>query len=227
LLYSPSKPYVNKDSVYQFEPNNVLYTVDAGSDLGKRVGQSVVGIAAHSYYDEFGSQTGTSIKDTKRLNTNEVVVLGQTYVPHQAKVDTTAVQEIMQTAKSNAQLIDNWLTPENGLSNKGNIVYTYVNQMVKQGKLGQLQSGFFDWLKSSKVSLGQQEKLMSGDTAGLNAILGLVVQIMTIKNQIIDQLDAAPADVTATTKGESGGEGYVVGRDKIKLVPRHRWTPNL
>jgi len=227
LLYTPSKPYVSKDGTYQFEPNNVLYTIDANSDTGKRVGTSSIGIAAHSLFGAFGDKQGTPIKDTARLNTNEVVVFGQTYVPHQAKIDVSAVEEIIKNARSNAQLIDNWLTPEQGLSNKGGIIYTYVNQMVKQGKLKQLQSGFFDWLKTSKVSAGQQAKLMAGDSKGLNAILGLVVQIMTVKNNIIDQLDNAPADVTATTKGQSGGEGYVVGRDKIKLVPRHRWTPNL
>ena len=227
LLYSPSKPYASNNGAYEFEPNNVLYRVDANSDLGKRVGTSSIGIAAHSYFDAFGDKSGTSIADTKRLNTNEVVVLGQTYVPHQAKVDTSIVEDIIKNARANAQLIDGWLEPEQGLSNKGNIIYTYVNQMVKQGKLKQLQSGFFDWLKTSKVSTGQQTKLMAGDSKGLNAILGLVIQIMTAKNSIIDQLDNAPADVTSTTKGERGGEGYVVGRDKIKLVPRHRWTPNL
>ena len=227
LLYSPSKPYVSNNDSYQFEPNSVLYTVDANSDLGKRVGTSSIGIAAHSIYGEFGDKTGTPIKNTKRINTNEVVVMGQTYVPHQASVDISSVEDIIKATNANAQAIDNWLTPEQGLSNKGNIIYTYVNQMVKQGKLNQLQTGFFDWLKTSKVSAGQQAKLMAGDSNGLSAILGLVVQIMTVKNNIIDQLDNAPADVTATTKGESGGEGYVVGRDKIKLVPRHRWTPNL
>jgi hypothetical protein len=98
--------------------------------------------------------------------------------------------------------------------------------MTKMGKLGQLQSGFFDWLKQSKVSAGQQAKLMASDTDGLNAILELVVKVQNAKNDIIDQLDNAGADVTATTKGERGGEGYVATRDKIKLVPRHRWTPN-
>ena len=227
LLYSPSKPYQLSDGAYQFEPNNVLYTVDANSDLGKRVGASSIGIAAHSIYGEFGDKQGTPIKDTARVNTNEVVVMGQTYVPHQTKVDVSSVENIISLARSNAQVIDDWLAPEQGLSNKGNIIYTYVNQMVKQGKLKQLQSGFFDWLKTSKVSTGQQAKLMASDSKGLSAILELVVQIMTVKNNIIDQLDNAPADVTATTKGKSGGEGYVVGRDKIKLVPRHRWTPNL
>ena len=163
---------------------------------------------------------------TKSINSNAVVVLGQTYVTHQPKVDTSAVQEIVSTANANAQIIDTWLTPEQGLSRKDAILYNYVNQMTKAGKLDQLRTGFFDWLKTSKVSAGQQTKLMAGDTKGLNAILDLVVKIQTIKNNLIDQLDNSGADVTASTGGERGGEGYVATRDKIKLVPRHRWTPN-
>ena len=72
----------------------------------------------------------------------------------------------------------------------------------------------------------KQAKLMAGDTKGLDAILDLVVKIQTMKNNLIDQLDSSSADVTASTGGERGGEGYVATRDKIKLVPRHRWTPN-
>jgi hypothetical protein len=98
--------------------------------------------------------------------------------------------------------------------------------MTKQGKLDQLRTGFYDWLKTSKVSQGQQAKLMAGDDKGLNAILDLVVKTQNIKNNLIDQLDNSGADVTASTGGERGGEGYVATRDKIKLVPRHRWTPN-
>ena len=67
---------------------------------------------------------------------------------------------------------------------------------------------------------------MAGDTKGLNAIMDLVAKIQTIKNNIIDQLDNAGTDVTASTGDQRGGEGYVATRDKIKLVPRHRWTPN-
>lgn len=227
LLYSPSKPYTVQNGNYVFEPNNVAYTVSGSSELGKRIGESSIGIAAHSYYDEFGSKTGTSIKDTKSINTREVVVFGQTYVAHTPQIDTSEVEQILNTAKNTGPLIDAWLQPEQGLSNKGAIVYNYVNQMTKQGKLDQLRGGFFEWLKTSKVSQGQQAKLMAGDSKGLAAILDLVVKIMTVKNNIIDQLDAAPADVVASTKGQEGGEGYVAGRDKVKLVPRHRWTPNL
>ena len=43
--------------------------------------------------------------------------------------------------------------------------------------------------------------------------------IQRVKNAIIQQLDNQPADITATTDGQPGGEGYVVGRD-VKLVNR-------
>jgi DNA polymerase III alpha subunit (gram-positive type) len=66
---------------------------------------------------------------------------------------------------------------------------------------------------------------MSNDSQGLDIILDLVAQIQTAKNNIIDQLDANSTDVKATTGDKPGGEGYVVTRDKIKLVPRDRWTP--
>ena len=227
LLYSPSKPFVSNKGTYVFEPNNVAYTVDANSDIGKRIGGSQIGIAAHSIYGAFGDKTGTPLKDTRRLNTNEVVVFGQTYVTHTPKVDTSSVEEIIKLANTNGAAIDAWLTPEKGLSNKGAIIYNYVNQMTKQRKLDKLRTGFFNWLKTSKVSSGQQAKLMATDNKGLDAMLELVVKIMTVKNNIIAQLDTAPADIVATTKGERGGEGYVAGRDKIKLVPRDRWQPNL
>ena len=42
---------------------------------------------------------------------------------------------------------------------------------------------------------------------------------------IIDDLDQAEGDVVATTGGKPGGEGYVKTKDKVKLVPRDRWTP--
>jgi hypothetical protein len=227
LLYSPSKPYAKQGNSIVFEPNNVTYTVDAGSELGKRIGGSQIGIAAHSLFGAFGDRAGTPIKDTRRLNTDAVVVFGQTYVAHTPRVDVAAVEEIEQLINRNGPAIDAWLQPEKGLSNKGNIIYTYVNQMTKQRKLAQLQGGFFDWLKTSKVSQGQQAKLLASDKQGLDALLELVVKIMTVKNNIIAQLDAAPADVVATTRGKAGGEGYVAGRDKVKLVPRDRWQPNL
>ena len=52
----------------------------------------------------------------------------------------------------------------------------------------------------------------------------MVLEIQEIKNYVIDHFDEAEMDVTADIGGQRGGEGYVAAQDKVKLVPRHKWT---
>jgi len=229
LLYHPGKPFKRTDGSVEFTPNLVTYTVSNESSLGERIANSKVGVVVHTKYDEFGGKSGEPISDVKELNNEDVVVLGQTYVAHQPKVDTSEVNEIRTMAKQNSKVIDQFLAGQKGLSNVPGIIYTYMNQMSRAQKLGDIETGFFDWLKTSKVSAGQQAKLaqMNQDMPkALPAIFGLVKKVMTVKDHIIAQLDDADADVKQSTKGEKGGEGYVALDTKTKLVPRGRWQPN-
>lgn len=229
LLYHPGKPFAATDGKIQFTPNLVTYTVDTKSPLGERIANSTVGVVVHTKYEEFGSKSGTPISDVDELNGEGVVVLGQTYVAHQPKVDTSEVNSIRATANKNAQVIDSFLAPAAGLSDMKNIIYTYVNHMTRTQQLKNIENGFFDWLSTSKVSPNKQAKIQEmakQSPKALPAIFGLVKQIMSVKDHIIDQLDDADADVKATTKGQKGGEGYVALGSKTKLVPRQRWQPN-
>jgi hypothetical protein len=228
LLYTPRKPFNKTEGVVEFTPNKVTYTVKDESQLGDRIAKSKVGVVVHSKFDEFGSKSGTPIKDVQELNSIDAVVLGQTYVAHQPKVDTQEVNNIRKSAQSNANAIDTFLQGTQGLSSPAGIIYTYMNHMTRVQQLDNVDKGFFDWLKQSKVSQGQQVKLAELDkqTGGLAAIFGLVKTIMSAKDHIIDQLDDADADVKATTAGQKGGEGYVALGSKTKLVPRKRWQPN-
>ena len=229
LLYHPGKPFSATDGKIQFTPNLVTYTVDTKGPLGERIANSKVGVVVHTKYEEFGSKSGTPISDVDELNGQGVVVLGQTYVAHQPKVDTSEVKNIRATANKNAQIIDSFLAPVAGLSDMKNIIYTYVNHMTRTQQLKNIENGFFDWLSTSKVSPNKQAKIQEmakQSPKALPAIFGLVKQIMSVKDHIIDQLDDADADVKATTKGEKGGEGYVALGSKTKLVPRTRWQPN-
>jgi hypothetical protein len=229
LLYHPGKPFQSKDGAIEFTPNLVTYTVDTNSQLGERIADSKVGVVVHTKYDEFGGKAGTPISDVNELNNNDVVVLGQTYVAHQPKVDTKEVDEIRAMTSKSGRIIDKFLAGTQGLSSPAQIIYTYVNQMTRTQQLKNLETGFFDWLKSSKVSQGQQAKLSQMNEEmpnALPAIFGLVKKIMTVKDHIIGQLDDADADVKQSTKGEKGGEGYVALGSKTKLVPRGRWQPN-
>lgn len=229
LLYHPGKPFTASTGKLQFTPNLVTYTVDTKSPLGERIANSTVGVVVHTKYEEFGSNSGAPISDVAELNGQGVVVLGQTYVAHQPKVNTSEVKSIRATANKNAQVIDSFLAPVAGLSDMKNIIYTYVNHMSRTQQLKNIENGFFDWLSTSKVSPNKQTKiqeLSKQSPSALPAIFALVKQIMTVKDHIIGQLDDADADVKATTKGEKGGEGYVALGSKTKLVPRQRWQPN-
>lgn len=230
LLWHPGKPFQTSKEGIQFTPNKVTYTVDPNSELGKRSAKAKVGVVVHMMYEEFGSKSGTPVEDIAALNSPEVVVLGQTYVTHTPKVDTSHVKEIRSLAAKNGKAIDQFLAPVAGLSDMKNIIYTFVNQTAKAKQLDGLSAdGFFNWLKSSTVSAGKQAKIAELNKANpkaLPAVFELVNKIMSVKNNLIDQLDAADADVKASTGGEQGGEGYMALGSKTKLVPRHRWTPN-
>lgn len=228
LLYYPGDPYQQTKAGIEFTPNKVTYTIDPNSSLGKRIAQSKVGAVAHLYHDSFGSTAGEPVEDVQNLNSKDVVVLGPTYVPHQPKIDTSAVKEIRNLAAKYGSAIDSVLAPQPGLSDMKQILYTYVNAMSKSQQLGNLNKNFASWLSQSKVSPNKQAKIkqmLATNSNAFAAIFELITKIMQVKNNIIDQLDAAPADVKASTKGETGGEGYVDRASKTKLVPRHRWRP--
>ena len=229
LLYTPRKPFTSDNNSVVFTPNKVTYTVTKKSELGQRIAASQVGVVAHTTYDSFGSKDSTPIKDVSIFNNKDVVVLGQTYVTHQPKVDTKQTDAIRKKAGASAKVIDQFLAPQQGLSDMKNIIYTYVNHMTRTRQLKNIESGFFDWVSTSKVSANKQAKIKAMHEASpkaLPSIFGLIKTIMTVKDNIIDQLDSADADVKATTGGERGGEGYVAQKSKIKLVPRTRWQPN-
>jgi hypothetical protein len=229
LLYHPGKPFTSSDDAVEFTPNLVTYTVKKESQLGERIANSRVGVVVHTKYDEFGSKSGSPISDVEDLNSKDVVVLGQTYVAHQPKVDTAEVKEIRSMISKYGPAIDKFLAPVQGLSDMHNIIYTYVNQTSRARQLDNLENGFFDWLSNSKVSANKQAKIKAMNDENPKALPGLfalVKKIMTVKDHIIQQLDDADADVKQSTKGEKGGEGYVALGSKTKLVPRTRWQPN-
>ena len=230
LLFHPGKEQKVVNDVVTFTPNHVTYTVKIdGNNIGARMAQADICVVVHTQHDEFGSKEGTPLSDVEEFNSPNVVVLGQTYVQHQPELHTDITRDIRIDAHEYRDVIDAFLTPVKGLSDMKNIIYTYVNQTSKAKNLHNLESGFFAWLKSSKVSANKQAKIniMHDESPlALPAIFVLMKDIMAAKDDIIGQLDAAESEVTATTGDESGGEGFVAQNSKIKLVPRQRWQPN-
>ena len=96
LLYHPGKPFDTSDAGITFTPNQVTYTVDPNSELGKRMSNTTVGVVVHTKYAEFGDKSGQPISDVKDLNQGPALVLGQTYVTHTPEVDTSETKDIQR-----------------------------------------------------------------------------------------------------------------------------------
>jgi hypothetical protein len=227
LLFSPAIPVSITNETVEFTPNKVTYRIDSNSALGKKVANAKVGIAAHSLHSSFGDATGQSV--TQQFESAELIVFAQTRSSGKVVIENNQLAALKQKLSENTTIIDSFLEPFYGLSDMSRIIYTYVNQMSRANKLHQIKESFFDWLATSKVSTTKQARIVelsSNNPHGLKVILELVTEIMEIKNNIIAQLDETTVDITAYTLNETGGEGYIMLDEKVKLVARHRWKPH-
>jgi Family of unknown function (DUF6267) len=230
-----------KNGVYIFTPNNVTYTVPTTTELGQRISKAIAAVVGHAYFPQFGmgDEQQQPIDDFTPFNkTQGLIVLGPRYAQQPVKIDTKKLQDLQKYVAANKGAIDNFLNDERLAAMKmagfKGVLYNFNNQMAKSGRTTDLANEFTNWLSSgSKQSAPMQKKIndwIAQNKKGFIATFAVLENLRNVKNQIIDQLDSESGDIQQTTKGEAGGEGYVVygktGEPNVKLVPRHRWTPN-
>lgn len=230
ILFHPGKPYQGADGRMTFTPNQTTYAVKGNSDIGRKMVKAKVAVAAHQQYSYFGDKSGEPFTTPEIFDANpELLVFGQTYVSHRPAVNADNLAVIEKAANASSAAIDRLLAPQAGLSDLQTIIYTFVNQQSRAKALDKLDTeSFFQWLATSKVSAPKQQKIaeLSKVNAGaMDNMFLLVRELMKAKDEVIRELDSAEGDVTANTGGKAGGEGYVKGKDSVKLVPRDRWTP--
>ena len=191
-------------------------------------------IVGHAFFPEFvmSDDEQEPMDDFSMFDqTAELIVQGPIYNSTTPAVDTDAIASVESYLNQHAAQIDNFLQGTAGLGDLKNILYTYVNQTAKAKQLDAMNpEHFYNWLTTSKVSTNKQTKikeLAQMNKNSLAAIFSLVIQIMNLKDSVIDQVEAGQqADIWDTN-----GEGRVRYPDtskqfgKVKLVPRKRWTP--
>lgn len=224
LMYTDT-PSVT-DGKLTFQPNTTLYSVNPNSDIGKRIASSSVGVVVHVQIDHDGNK---SKPDTGDFQAGELLILPPVTVTTSPNIDNQHLDQLEQKLKSNSSSIDSLLNvpAELKMKNFDNILYTYVNSAVKTGSLDKLgRQDFVNWLSQSKLSAGQQQRAAEWaeqNDSGFDSMFDFILAVKQVKNEVIAQLDNQPADIEASTAGQKGGEGYVVGSD-VKLVNRAGFT---
>ena len=215
----------SQDGRLIFKPNVTTYSVDSNSDIGKKIINYDVGIVVHVVIDLEGNKSNV---DMGQLSAGKTWIMPPVYVTQSPGVDLPEVDRLESYLKSNATAIDTLLAvpAEQKMADFGNILYTYINNSVKAGNLDKLGKNFSEWVDSSKLSEPKKQRVVAWvqqNSNGFEAIFQFINGVMATKNKIIKTLDSQSADIEASTNGEKGGEGYVIGKD-VKLVNRAGFT---
>ncbi len=231
------QPQADQQGVYTFCPNpksKTCYHVASTSELGQRIAKANVMVVGHAFFSEFGMDDSDQepMDDFSMFNqTAELIVQGPVYNSQPVTVGSDKIEAVEAYLKQNSAAIDNFLQETPGLGDLKNILYTYVNQTAKARQLANLNAvNFFNWLTTSKVSTNKQTKikeLAQMNKNALEAIFSLVIQIMELKDDVIEQIESGTRGEIWDTEGEGrvryAGAGKQFGN--VKLVPRKRWTP--
>ena len=224
ILFHPGKPYQGADGRISFTPNQTTYAVKGNSDVGRSLVKAKIAVAAHKQFGYFGDKTGEDFDNPEIFASNpELKVFGLTTVSTRSAVSADNLGRIQALAK-NQQAINNLLAPVAGMGYLQSEIYTFVNTQSKAKQLDNINTdAFMTFVGKTPVKAAKIAAHSEKHPEVMDAMFALVKEIMTAKDEVIRELDSAEGDITATTGGKPGGEGYVAGGSK--LVPRDRWTP--
>ena len=224
ILFHPGKSYTGADGRISFTPNQTTYSVMVNSDTGRALADAKVAVAAHKVFSYFGDTSGEDFDDPELFNnTPALEVFGLTAVSHRPAVGAENLAKIEALAK-NQPKINSLLAPVAGMGYLQSEIYTFVNTQSKAKQLDNINTEAFMNFVGKTPAKAQKIAAHSERHPGvMDLLFQLVREIMSAKDEVIRELDAAEGEITATTGGKPGGEGYVAGGSK--LVPRDRWTP--
>ena len=225
------------NDVYKFSPNvksKTQYHVHKHSCLGRNVGMSNFFLAGHAQFDHFGSCEQLQNPDVSFELFQPItglIIHNPIYNQKKIEIDSHLLDQIQDVIEHSSAEVDAFLTSVPGLSDLKDIIYKYVNFAAKQQQLHTLSKDMlFSWIKTTTISVNKQSKLKSLDQvypSAIDSICLLVKMIQNVKNIIIEQIERGPFAEIWDTNGE-GWVRYADATKKfghIKLVPRHRWTP--
>lgn len=222
-------PVINrKTKTYDFKPNITMFHVPVDSELGKKIANAKVMIAATGYFSELRSSDEQRYPNASSLSTPDVIVQGTTYVQDPVDVDDEALNSIDNFLDRNKAAIEEYLSPKKGLSNPASELYTYLNQHLRTEGLVR---DFPTWAKQN-LSTKKQETMLA-DKKGYEAVLGAIEALGKEKQKIIDTLSQGLHGGLKQTKPEGYAQAHPgkkfshdIPDQFVKFIDQLNWRPS-
>ena len=225
LLYSQPPELVGNN--YEFTPNTVKYTVPANTELGKKIAQSTAAVAIHTSLAAPGA-TPTPIRAAALAPSPGLLILDPSLKePREIKLNANTVKDATQLLTQYGAAMDQLFNPAElrarRISDFPALVKTYINSCVRSGSYDNLIGGFGKWVQEKAPT--KAPRIFEWATENKQAVAALFqafLEISSLKNEVVRQLDAQAHDVQASINNEPGHEGYV--GNGMKFVDRMRFS---
>ena len=228
LLYF-STPLI-ENGRYVFKPNIVTYAVDVNSELGRRIAQSKAAVVVHREVDSFGNET--AITNYNVFQGKQLLVIPPISVNNPPDVNENRLKDIVLYINKHARNIDDFINPSKlasmKMTNFPDILYKYLNSKVDTG-LVNIGDDFLQWISQSNLTDAMKKKItdyVNSNRDGFDSLWKVVVEIMSVKDEIINQIDNQGSEIKSYIGNEPGGEGYVFSHPEgdIKYVSRSKFS---
>jgi hypothetical protein len=225
LLYSQTPELVGNN--YEFTPNTVKYSVPADTDLGRKIAQSTAAVAIHTSLAAPGA-TPMPIRAAALAPSPGLLILDPSLKePREIKLNANTVKDATQLLTQYGAAMDQLFNPAElrarRISDFPALVKTYINSRVRSGSYNNLIGGFGEWVKEKAPT--KAPRIFEWATENKQAVAALFqafLEISSLKNEVVRQLDAQAHDVQASINNEPGHEGYV--GNGMKFVDRMRFS---
>jgi hypothetical protein len=222
LLYMSTPPV--EAGNYVFRPNTIEYKIPVTSALGKRIGNSNIGVAVHSMYADAGEPRqplgGVAFNQVPGL------MLERPATPSQLKTETNAEKQLKQLIKSQGSAIDTLFNPAELRAHKitdlAKLCVDFINTKVGSPLNGAtLLPEFGEWLQTRVTpqkfrNIVEYLNSPSSNTPALAAAFQAFVLLHDLKMYIKQQADAE----------HPGQEGWVMATPAGYAKMVSRFDPN-
>lgn len=230
LLYMSTPPL--QAGNYVFRPNTVEYRIPAKSGLGRRIGNSTVGIAMHSMYADQGEPR----QPLSRVRFDPVpgLLLMEPIVAKPVTVNQALVKEIRKVLSSRGSAIDTLFNPAElraqQITDLAKLCIDFVNHKIGSGNFDNLLPEFMSWLQTRVTdrkfnNIVEYLRSPRSNSRGLAAAFTIFLLLHALKMDLQKQLDLQVPGNEGWVFATPAGYAKAVNRFDFTVKNRARNNP--
>ena len=241
LLYTEQPPLVAGN--YVFQPNTIEYRIPADSDVGRRIKDTDIGVAIHTYYSEVGApkQALTQAEFSKLKKVPGLLLIEPVTAKEPVRPESVNVKALKALLNTHTADIDGLFNPAElrslEITDLPKLCVDYINSLVGDASVvrfdpATLLPGFGAFLQK-KVSARKYNNIVEylnsprSNSAGISAAFTAFLLLHNIKEDLQNKLDLQHPGQEGWVFSTPSGTAKAVNRFNFSRANRIVNNPDL